>query len=432
MNHDTCDCSSAGQLDRRGFLRLSFGGALGLALSGLGANAFAQERTGRVPGRGQAEHCVILWMSGGMSQTDTFDPKPGSRSSGPLRAIPTAQPGVKLSEWLPGLSEELQSVALVRSMLTREGAHDRARYLLHTGYAPNGTVAHPDLGALIAQGLPDAELDLPAYTTINGTGIGPGILGVEYAPFAVGDPTRPVDNMTYGTGVDAERFDRRRRLLEAVERRFRRDHPGEETEGHTSVYVKADRMMHSPQTQAFDLSSESATLRDAYGRNRFGQGCLMARRLIENGVKVVEVQLGGWDTHQDNFTRGRDLATQLDNGFSTLIRDLREKELLRKTMIVCMTEFGRTPGVNENEGRDHFARGWSVALAGGPVKPVVVGQTSDDGMNVVEDPLTAADLLKSVGHAMGLDLDQQNYSREGRPIQAFPAEGKIIRKLFEE
>src|SRR5690606_10248935 len=168
-------------------------------------------------------------------------------------------------------------------MATREGAHERARYLLHTGYAPSGTVAHPDLGALVAQAKHDEALDLPAYVTIGGAGIGAGFLGVGCSPFVVGDPTRPVADLRYPDGVDARRFGRRRRLLEAIERRFRKQHPGLETEGHTEVYERADRLMHSPRLAAFDVASEPAAVRARYGEGTFGQGCLLARRLVEVG-----------------------------------------------------------------------------------------------------------------------------------------------------
>ena len=420
-------------LTRRRFLSASLGASLGLALSGRAL--LAQEgatQAGAVPGAGKAKRCVVLWMAGGMTQTDTFDPKPGHANAGPLKAIKTAAKGLELSEYLPRLAEQARSVSLIRSMATREGAHERARYLVHTGYAPSGTVDHPDVGSQLAVSLEDSKLDLPAYVSINGGAIGPGFLGVDYAPYVIGDPTRPVADLAYPAGVDAERFDRRRRLLEAIEKTFKRDHPGDETRGHTSVYAKADRMMHSPQLEAFDLSSEAAALRDAYGRNRFGQGCLMARRLLQRGVKTVQVQLGGWDTHQDNFTRVAALSAQLDAGFATLIADLRDKGLLDSTLILCLTEFGRTPRINQNDGRDHWANGWSVALAGGGVRGGrVVGATGEGGLKVAARPVTAADLRATIFHTLGVDLQGERWTAAGRPIRAVPEGGGVVRELFE-
>lgn len=427
MNADLC-CG------RRHLLRVGLSGSLGLLLGeGLLRSASAQERAGAA----RAEAIIVLWMSGGMSQTDTFDPKPGTASAGPLGAVRTAQKDLLLSELLPLTAEHMRHVSLIRSMATREGAHDRATYLVHTGWAPSGTVRHPDVGALVAQALArpssssEGEDALPPYVCIGGQGVGPGLLGVASAPFTVGDPTRPVQDLVHPAGVDAERFARRRRLLEAVERQFRRDHPGDETEGHTTVYVKADRLMHSQHVRAFDLSQETARVRGAYGPDAFGQGCLMARRLVEAGVKAVEVQLGGWDTHQDNFTQGRRVAAQLDRGFAALLSDLRERDLLRKTVVLVATEFGRTPVVNKDDGRDHFATGWSVALAGGPLRGGrAVGATTADGQAVAERPVSAADLMATLAHALGIDPARVNTTPEGRPITVVDPAGRVVDELF--
>jgi uncharacterized protein (DUF1501 family) len=415
--------------NRRELLKLGLGGSLAFALAG--SELFAQDERERPRGGGAAQHCIILYMAGGMSQTDTFDPKPKSKNAGPLGAIKTAAKGLVLSELLPGLADQAKHLAVIRSMATREGAHDRARYLLHTGYAPSGTVRHPDLGALVSQATFDPKRDLPAYVAIAGSTIGAGILGVDHAPFSVTDPSRPVDNLAYAKGVDGKRFGKRRKLLEAIERRFRGQHPGDETDGHSRIYEKADRVMHSPKVGAFDVSDEPRALRDAYGNNRFGQGCLMARRLIEQGVRVVEVQLGGWDTHQDNFTANRRNAAILDSGFATLLDDLKTRDLLGKTLVLCMTEFGRTPRINANDGRDHWAMGWSVALAGGGIRGGQgIGATNGDGTKVAERPIGAQDLHASVFHAMGLDAGRINETPNGRPIRAVDEAGIVIPELF--
>jgi uncharacterized protein (DUF1501 family) len=425
-------------LPRRGFLATSLAGTLGLAL---GSRAMAQDEGGvvdkeeaprpKVKGGGKAKACIVLYMAGGMSQTDTFDPKGSHKHAGPLKTIDTSAKGLQLGELLPLLAEQGKHLAVIRSMATREGAHDRARHLVHTGYAPSGTVEHPDLGALVAQARVDPARDLPAYVHVGGTPLGSGFIGVDFAPFGVGDPTRPVANLTYPPKVDAKRFDRRRQLLSAIERRFRKSHPGTETEALTKVYSKADRLMHSPQIKAFDLTSESAKLRDAYGRGRFGQGCLMARRLIEHGVPAVEVVLGGWDTHQDAFTRHRALAAQLDAAMATLIRDLEERKKLDSTLILLVSEFGRTPRINANEGRDHWANGWSVALAGGGIRGgQAIGATSPDGLKLTKHPVRAPDLMASVFHALGVNEAHTNYTREGRPLRAVDKSGRVISKLF--
>ncbi|RMG13286.1 MAG: DUF1501 domain-containing protein, partial [Planctomycetota bacterium] len=419
-------------LPRRDFLGLSLGGALGLAL-GSPARLFAQERprAAKLPGFGGAKRCVVLWLNGGPSQLETFDPKPGHRNGGPTKAIRTSVPGVELAHTLPRLAERTNRIALVRSMSTREGNHQRARYYLHTGYVPSGTVKHPDLGALVCQQLADPDFDLPSYVNIGGPAPGPGILGVTYAPFTIGDPRKPVQNLAPPRDVDDARFRRRRALMGELGKGFAEERPGSETAAYDAVLAKADALMHSPRAKAFDLADEPEATRALYGESAFGQGCLMARRLLEQGVKVVEVQLNGWDTHRDNFTRTQALCADLDAGFSALLDDLAAREMLGDTLILCLGEFGRTPRINGNEGRDHFARAWSLALAGGPIRGGrVVGATAPDGTRVVDRPVGVPDLMATVCHALGLDAELTNYSKEGRPLTVVDAGGRPLRELF--
>ena len=429
------DCCEPG-LDRRNFLRLSLGGALGLGLGGLPSlpRAWADEtKQKKVGGFGVAEHVVILWLNGGPSQIETFDPKPEHKNGGPTKAIKTRGKGVLLPHTMPLLAEQMDKVCLVRGMSTREGNHQRARYFLHTGYVPSGTVRHPDMGSLICQQKAEEQSELPPYICINGSaGPGAGELGVALAPFTITDPLKPVENLSYAQGVDSARFGRRRELLADLDEEFAKRRQGAaEVEGHRQIVAKADRMMHSARIKAFALDSEPEALRQRYGMSKFGQGCLMARRLIEQGTKVVEVQLNGWDTHRDNFTRTAQLCSQLDQGFAGLLADLAERDLLSKTLVVCMGEFGRTARINANEGRDHNAKAWSLALAGGPIRGAhVVGRTSPDGTKVVERPLNAQDIMASIGHAVGIDKDHVNYTKNGRPISVVDEKGKLVPELF--
>lgn len=431
-HRDDCDTCAPG-LDRRRFLGLSLGGFLGLSMGGLGGLARAGEGAAKIAGFGGAEHLVILWLNGGPSQIETFDPKPGHKNGGPTKAIKTRGKGVTLAHTMPRLAEHGDKLCLVRSMATREGNHQRARYFLHTGYVPSGTVAHPDLGSLFCQQKADEASELPPYVAINGAACpGAGFLGVNLAPFRINDATKPVDNLSYAANVDRGRFARRRKLLGSLGAGFGEAHGhAEEIEGHDKIVAKADRMMHSPKLAALDLGAEPEAVRKAYGEHRFGQGCLMARRLLEQGTKVVEVQLNGWDTHKDNFNRTTQLTTRLDQGFAALLDDLAQRELLQKTLVLCMGEFGRTPRINANEGRDHWARGWSLAMAGGPVRGgQVIGATSPDGTKVVDRPLNAQDIMASAAHALGLDASRTNYTKGGRPIQVVDAPGKIVPELF--
>ena len=424
MTHDCCDPAA---IDRRGFVRLSVAGYLGLALGARSAFADGPSR----PASKAAQACIVLWLNGAPSQFETFDPKPGVAEGGPTKAIPTAVKGIQLAETLPRLAEQMQHVALIRSMSTKEGNHQRARYYLHTGYVPSGTVQHPDLGSLICQQRADASNELPPYVAISGATPGPGVLGVQLAPFTIQDPKKPVANLAYPAGVDEARFSRRRELLDRLTRGFVKEHPGPETAGHSAVYARADKLMHSARVQAFDLSGEPARLREAYGPTAFGAGCLMARRLVEQGVKVVEVQLNGWDTHKDNFERTKKLGEQLDMGFATLIADLRERDLLQKTLIVCMGEFGRTPKINGDDGRDHYARAFSLALAGGPIRGgQVIGATSTDGSKVMERPISPPELMATICEAMGMDREHVNHTPQGRPITVVDQSAPPIKELF--
>ena len=432
MHDHRCDLASHAGLSRRGFLGLSMGGFLGLSMGGLSNFALAQEGGG-VPGFGAAEHLVILWMNGAASQMETWDPKPGHKNGGPTKAIKTRAKGLEIAHTMPRLAEHGDKLCVVRSMKTGEGNHQRARYFLHTGYVPSGTVRHPDIGSLICQQKADEASELPAYISLNGApGPGAGILGVAQAPFRIQDPTKPVDNLSYANGVDEERFARRRKLMSDLGSEFGPNHGhADEVEGHDKVVAKADRMMHSKKIKAFNLAEESEETRAAYGKNKFGQGCLMARRLVEQGTKVVEVQLNGWDTHKDNFNRTTNLTGQLDLGFSALLTDLQQRDLLQKTLVVCMSEFGRTPRINENEGRDHYAKAWSMAMAGGAIRGgQVIGATSPDGMRVVERPLNAQDIIASLAHATGIDGKRTNYTKGGRPITVVDSPGRLIPEFF--
>ena len=420
-------CDPETGLDRRGFVKLSLGGYLGLLLGQ--RTAWADEA--RTAGSKAAQACIVLWLNGGPSHIDTFDPKPGTPTGGPTKAIATKAKGIQIAEYFPRLAEQMQHVSLIRGMSTKEGNHQRARYYLHTGYVPEGTVQHPDLGALICQQRGDPTLELPPYVAINGATPGPGALGVSLAPFTVQDPTKPVENMAYASGVDAARFRRRRELLDTLSRGFVKQHPGPETEGHAAVYDRADKLMHSKRSKAFGLEAEPQAVRAAYGTGKFGSGCLMARRLVEQGVRMVEVQLNGWDTHKDNFNRVAKNCQELDQGFAALIADLAQRDLLKSTLVLCLGEFGRTPKINGDEGRDHYAKAWSLAIAGGPIAGGrVVGATSEDGGTVVERPVAVPELVATVVKAMGMDAAHVNHTPQGRPITVVDAGAAPIGELF--
>jgi uncharacterized protein (DUF1501 family) len=408
---------------RRDFVHMSLASAFGVAACPwLPALALAAEKK-------RTRACIVLWMSGGPSQTDTWDLKPDHKNGGPYKEIATPVPGLRISEHLPKLAAAARDLGFIRSMSSKEGEHGRATQLLHTGQLPNDAVAYPALGSLFAKELGDPDHDLPSYVTVSPPGglgnLGAGFLGPQYAPMAVsGISDNPnaranltIDYLKPDQPVAKTDQEVRRQLLDELQGDFAKRHGGSATAAHAATYRKAQRMIDTEARGAFRLEEESAKLRESYGRNRFGQGCLLARRLVERGVSFVEVTLDGWDTHQNNFEMVKTLSGTLDPAFATLLADLKDRGMLASTLVVWMGEFGRTPVINRTAGRDHFPLAWSTVLAGAGVKGgQAVGSTGKDGAAVVERPVGVADFLATVFTAVGVDPAKENFV-DGRPIR---------------
>jgi hypothetical protein len=376
--------------------------------------------------------CILLFMRGGPSQFETFDPKPGNKNGGPTKAIATTVDGIQIAEGWNSVSKVMKDVALVRSMTSREGAHQRAVYQLHTGYIPTANVKYPTLGAVVAKELGAKGLDLPHFVSVGNraTTIGSGFLGMSFAPFVVASPSQLPSNSMLPSGVSGKRFGRRIDLLKDLEEDFAEAGGKQRIEEHGAVYASAAQMVLSPRLKAFDVSQEKDSVRDRYGRSSFGQGCLLARRLIEQGVTFVEVESNGWDTHQDNFTRTRSLVETVDPGFAALVSELKERGRLDKTLVIWMGEFGRTPRINGRTGRDHFPRAFNLALAGGGIKGgQVIGKTSDDGSSVTARPVQVADLFCTFYKALGINPRKENLATLGRPIKLVDG-GNPVSELF--
>ena len=377
--------------------------------------------------------CIVLWMSGGPSTIDIWDLKPDHKNGGPFRPIDTSAPGVRISEHLPKVAGQMQHLSIIRCLNSKEGNHDRGTYMMHTGYAPNPTVVHPGWGSVCAMELGEKleNFDLPHCISINSPGVGAGFLGMSYAPFVVQNPNTPIANLRPPQDVDGLRMGRRFEMLGLVENQFVAQRRAQAAVDHKAVYAKTLRMMNSRYQDSFNLDREPAKTRDAYGRGSFGSGCLMARRLVEKGVSYVEVSLGGWDTHNNNFdTLSNRLLPELDKGMSALVDDLADRRLLDTTMIVCMGEFGRTPKINQNTGRDHHPGSWSVVLGGGGLKSgQVIGATDTDGMDIVDRPVGVMDLIATMTKAMAINVDTQYTTPRGRPIKVVDG-GKPINELF--
>jgi hypothetical protein len=360
--------------------------------------------------------CILLWMSGGPSHLDTFDLKPEAPGNirGEFQPIDTSVPGIQISEHFPQLAQQMQHAALLHGMSTVESDHQLATYHVHTGYQKQaGGLSFPSLGSLVSQQLGQQDVPLPNFVCI---GAGPrqatrsGFLGPDHQPLDVTNPDRGVDFIESPSG--AAEFNRQYGLLRRFETSFDATYRSDAGRAHAAALDRAVRLMTSDQKQAFDLSHEPDALRERYGGTSFGQGCLMARRLVESGVRFVEVLMGGgvaWDTHRDNFPRTRALSADVDVGMSALIEDLHERGRLNSTLVIWMGEFGRSPQTTSGGGRNHWARAWTSVLAGGGIRGgQVVGKTDRDAAEVLERPISVTDFLGTVCTVLGIDHTHEN------------------------
>ncbi|MBL9152840.1 MAG: DUF1501 domain-containing protein [Verrucomicrobiales bacterium] len=377
-----------------------------------------------------AKRVIYLYMSGGMSHLDTFDLKPGAPTQGPTKAIPTSADGLEISEYLPKLARHMHHGAIVKSLTSKTGAHDQGNYLMHTSYEMRGTIKHPGMGAWMQKFLGRDSQTLPANVVIGGASRHPGAGFFEssFGPVMIGDPQRGLQNVK--SRMQQEDFEYRLGLTQKLGQDFRERYAKKDVRAYTSMYEDAVKLMESPDLAAFDISKEPEAVRKAYGEDRFGQGCLLARRLVESGVRFVEVTLGGWDTHQGNFVRVPERCDILDKALAALIGDLEVRGLLGDTLIVVASEFGRTPIINQNVGRDHYPKAFSALFVGGGIKGgTVYGKTDETAENVVENPVGPAEINATIGYALGLPLNQVLYSPSKRPFTV-AQNGKPIVELF--
>lgn len=372
---------------------------------------------------------ILLWMGGGPSTMDLWDLKPNSANGGEFKPISTSGEG-QICEHLPMLASQMHNLSIVRSMSTREADHQRGTYYMHTGYVPSPNVEHPSYGSVIANQLISDRVDLriPPFVSIGGSSVGAGFLGMSWAPFVV-DATGRVKNLEMK--ISEQRLDQRLMMLNLIEREFIHQQRGPAPTEHAKILEKTRRLMTSRQMDAFRYEQEPKLVVDRYGDSAFGRGCLMARRLVEVGVPFVEVNFGGWDNHQDIFgTLKNDKLPRLDRAMSALVEDLSQRGMLGDTVIIWMGEFGRTPRINGNGGRDHWAKSWSAVVGGGRFQGGrVVGDTNQDGTEVVGETYTSQDLMASVCAALGISLDTTFTSKSGRPMKIANS-GKLIAPLF--
>jgi len=372
---------------------------------------------------------ILLWMGGGPASIDVWDLKPGAPTGGPFKQIATSGNAL-ISEHMPLMAKEMDKMAIIRSMSTREADHNRGRYYMHTGFVPNPNIEHPSYGSVLAHELIDqrSDLQIPPFVSVGGGSVGPGFLGMAWAPFSV-DSNGRVRNLDMG--LDRQRLQQRMMTLKLIEQGFIDENRGQAASDHQEVLGKTLNLMTSTQMESFKVEKETQSVRDEYGNSAFGRGCLMARRLVEQGVPFIEVGNGGWDNHANiHNTLSQTKLPELDRGMSALVRDLDQRGLLEDTAIIWMGEFGRTPRINGNAGRDHWARSWSVCVGGGGMNGgIAVGETSADGTEVVTEPYTSQDVMASVCKTLGISLETTFTSRSGRPMKIANG-GKVITELF--
>ncbi|MBX7207562.1 MAG: DUF1501 domain-containing protein [Verrucomicrobiaceae bacterium] len=401
----------------------------------LGGKAFAVpgENTSPLKQVPTARNVIYLYMTGGMSHLDTFDPKPDNADvMGLTKTINTKVAGIRLSENIPLIARQADKLAIIRGMVSNQGAHEQGNYFMHTSYTLRSSIRHPAMGAWMQKFQDRGNPSLPGSVMIGNDSRHPGAGFFEsrYSPLMINDPESGISNVRVNQWFTQERFESRLDVAKQLDRSFASKYDLKNVRAYSDMYDDAVKMMKSDELKAFDLDDEPGALREKYGRDRFGQGCLLARRLVEHGVRFVEVTFGSWDTHNANFTRVPDLCEELDAGMSTLLSDLESRGLLNETLVVLTTEFGRTPDINANDGRDHHPAGFTCVLAGGGIRGGQVhGATDARGDKVADGQVTIPEFNATIAYAIGLPLDQVLYSPSKRPFTVAD-KGKPVVSLF--
>jgi hypothetical protein len=424
-------------ITRRDALRIAAGLGVSFMLPGMDLRA-AECRGGERP-----RSLITLWMAGGPSQMETWDPHPSSRHSERIKAIPTSDPDLQIADLLPQMADQMQHLSVIRSLVSKEGDHERGTYFVQTGYRPDPTVIHPGLGAILAHQLPDESVEIPMHVSLaSGDGfVVPrgGYLGDAFDAYRVSDPGQGLNNMR--RPVSDDRQQRRLANLDVVSQSFRRGREQQvEQTLHRHVIERALTMMTSEQLKAFEIDNEPKAIVDRYGDSRFGRGCLVARRLVQQGVRSIQVVLPGFDTHASNYEGHVTQCAQLDPAFAALMQDLVEQDLLDSTIVLCIGEFGRTPWINPLGGRDHWPQGFSCVIGGGGLRSGVVIGATDPDRDVAEkerkptdrrgplDPIEIPDLYATIMHRMGVACEEELITPIGRPLAL--CEGSPIERLL--
>ena len=414
------------ELSRRNFAK-----QIAKSYLGVSALVYGSELTGNTTRIPTARHVIFLNMTGGMTHVDTFDPKPNNKEvMGETAAINTSADGIQLGHWLPKTAQQMHLGSLVRSINSNQGAHDQANYLLHTSYQKRGTIIHPSMGSWVSKQCEKLNETLPDNVKING---GSGIIGAGYfeskhGPLPLGNPNAGIQNVKKSGYVEGSMYNKRLEASRKLNESFSNAFPQKQVRAYSDLYDNAISLMQSRDLEAFDLTKEPQELREKYGEDNFGQGCLLARRLIENKVRFVEVSYGGWDMHNDVFGNMETRGAVLDAGLSSLLEDLNVRGLLSDTMVVVASEFGRSPEIKAGRvGRDHHPSAFSAFFAGGGIKNGYVYGKSDERAHYVEENgVDIESINATIAYAMGLSIEKITYSPSGRPFKVSNGKPPIL------
>ena len=412
---------------RRGLCRSAAGGLA--TLLGMPVRGLVAREPGVAARAAQADAVILLWMGGGMSHIDTFDPKAGAKTGGEFTAIRTAVDGVTISEILPTVAAQLGHATLLRTLTGESADHGDATHHVLTSYPRVRELVHPSLGSIVADQV-DRLGDLPAFVTIGGQAPSPGYLGQTAEAYFIGEPGQPDPTVTLPEGITLVRSSHRLELLDRLNKGFAVDAKNRLVDAVDGSYAAAVKLMRSPALTAFNLDDEPPAVREAYGDTRFGRGCLLARRLVDQGVRFVQVNLGGFYTHTGNFPAMRGLGAVIDPAIGTLLRDLAASGRLDRTLVLVLSEFGRTPDINGSAGRDHYPDVFSGLVAGGAIRRgFVLGATDPEGRKAEERPVRLADLHATVVAQLGIDPDREVPSLLGRNMKLVNG-GRVIGEML--
>ncbi|RPG87059.1 MAG: DUF1501 domain-containing protein [Coraliomargarita sp. TMED73] len=421
------------ELSRRKFIQYSAKAFFGVGLTSVAGPSWASQIMPD-PLKATARNVIYIYLNGGMSHIDTFDPKPDWDEQGPVETIQTNVDGIRVSNYLPNLARRMDKIAVIRSMYSTQGAHEQGTYYMHTGYEQRGTVQHPGLGAWLNSMSGKTNSTLPGNIRIGGSnntpGASAGFLDAKFEPLHLSKPGDGLPHVLRHHTVDDVEMRERLALAEMMDLTFHKQYPAKAVRAYNDVYADAIRLMNSKDLVAFDLSQEPRLMHQLYGSSQLGQGALLARRLVEHGVRYVEINHGGWDTHNDNHENLVNLTDPLDHALSALLDDLHYRGLLEETLVVVGTEFGRTPEMNSNAGRNHHPNAFTCLLAGGGIRGGQIhGSTDGRGQEVLENGVSVPDFNATIAHALGLPLDKVIYSPDGRPFRVAD-KGRPVTALF--